>query len=81
VTRLDEGPLAAASALAAEIANRSPDAIRGAKRLFDEAWDRPPEETLALEAAIQLQLIGSPNQLAAVVAGMTNQPPTFVDSG
>jgi enoyl-CoA hydratase/carnithine racemase len=81
VTRLDDDPLPAARALAAEIAQRSPDAIRGAKRLFDESWDRPAEETLALEAAIQLQLIGSPNQLAAIVAGMTKEPPSFVDPG
>jgi enoyl-CoA hydratase/carnithine racemase len=81
VTRLDEDPLSAARALAAEIALRSPDAIRGAKRLFDESWDRPAEETLALEAAIQLRLIGSPNQLAAITAGMTKEPPSFVDPG
>jgi enoyl-CoA hydratase/carnithine racemase len=81
VTRLDEDPLSAAHALAAEIANRSPDAVRGAKRLFDESWDRPAEETLALEAAIQVTLIGSPNQLAAITAGMTKQQPSFVDSG
>src|SRR5437660_1615960 len=59
----------------------SPDAVRGAKRLFDESWDRPAEETLALEAEIQLKLIGSPNQLAAIAAGMTKQPPAFVDPG
>jgi enoyl-CoA hydratase/carnithine racemase len=81
VTRLDEDPLPAARALAAEIAQRSPDAVRGAKRLFDESWDRPAEETLALEAAIQLRLIGSPNQLAAITAGMTKEPPAFVDPG
>jgi enoyl-CoA hydratase/carnithine racemase len=79
VTRLADDPLAAAHALAQEIAGRSPDAIRSAKRLFDEAWGRPAGETLALEAALQLGLIGSPNQLAAVTAGMTRQPPRFAD--
>ena len=34
-TRLSDDPLADAMALAAEIAERSPDAVRGAKRLFD----------------------------------------------
>jgi enoyl-CoA hydratase/carnithine racemase len=81
VTEVADDPLAAACALAAEIASRSPDAIRGAKRLFNESWNRPAEETLALEAAIQLQLIGSPNQLAAITAGMTKQPASFVDPG
>ena len=38
VTRLEEDPLGAARALAAEIAGRSPDAVRAAKRLYNEAW-------------------------------------------
>ncbi len=79
VTRVDDDPLALAQGLAADIAGRSPDAVRAAKRLFDEAWTGDPDETLALEAQLQLGLIGSPNQLAAVTAGMTKQPAEFVD--
>ena len=37
------------------------------------------DETLRLEASLQLQLIGSENQLAAVTAGMTKQPAKFTD--
>jgi enoyl-CoA hydratase/carnithine racemase len=79
VTRVAEDPLQAARALASEIAARSPDAVRGAKRLYDEAWTGPPESTLALEAALQRTLIGSPNQLAAAAAGFTKKPAEFVD--
>ncbi len=79
VTRVEADPLAAARALAAEIAGKSPDAVRGAKRLFDEAWTGDAQETLALEAKLQLGLIGSPNQIAAVTAGVTKQPAEFVD--
>lgn len=79
VTRLEQDPLGAAQALAAEIAAKSPDAVRGAKRLLNESWDRPAEETLALEAEIQRRLIGSPNQLAAIMAGVTKEPAAFVD--
>jgi enoyl-CoA hydratase/carnithine racemase len=79
VTRVTGDPLAAAQELAAEIAGRSPDAVRGAKRLLDQAWNRPPAEGLALEAEIQRGLIGSPNQLAAVTAGLTKQPGQFTD--
>jgi enoyl-CoA hydratase/carnithine racemase len=79
VTRLADDPLQAAHSLAAEIAGRSPDAVRAAKRLYDEAWARPADETLALEAELQLSLIGSPNQLAAVTAGMTKEPADFVE--
>src|SRR5205807_3479880 len=63
VTRLAEDPLAAARALADEIASRSPDAVRGVKRLFRESWNLPAEQGLALEAELQLGLIGSANQL------------------
>ena len=79
VTRLADDPLAAARELATEIAARSPDAVRAAKRLFEESWTRPTEETLRLEASLQRQLIGSPNQLAAVTAGMTKEPAEFTD--
>jgi enoyl-CoA hydratase/carnithine racemase len=79
VTRLADDPLAAAQALAAEIAAKSPDAVRAAKRLLDESWTAPPEATLRLEADLQRSLIGTPNQMAAVQAGFTKQPAEFVD--
>jgi enoyl-CoA hydratase/carnithine racemase len=79
VTHLAEDPVAAARALAAEIASRSPDAVRGMKRLFDESWTGSTEETLRLEADIQLGLLGTPNQLAAVTAGLAKQPAQFED--
>jgi enoyl-CoA hydratase/carnithine racemase len=80
VTRLASDPVAAAYELASEIAGKSPDAIRGAKRLLNVAWDLPAVEGLALEAEIQRQLIGSPNQLAAVTAGLTQGPAEFSDA-
>jgi enoyl-CoA hydratase/carnithine racemase len=79
VTHVVDDPLQDAQALAAEIATRSPDAVRGMKRLFDESWTGSTERTLRLEADIQLGLIGTPNQLAAVTAGMAKLPAEFVD--
>ena len=79
VTRLAPDPLTAARELAAEIATKSPDAVRGAKRLLDRAWLAAADEGLALEAEIQNGLIGSSNQLAAVTAGVTKQPAEFTD--
>jgi enoyl-CoA hydratase/carnithine racemase len=79
VTGVVDDPLAAAQSLAAQVASRSPDAIRAAKRLYDEAWTGDREETLSLEASSQRSLIGSQNQIAAVTAGMTKQPAEFVD--
>jgi enoyl-CoA hydratase/carnithine racemase len=79
VTRVSDDPLAAARELATEIAGRSPDAVRAAKRLYDESWTGDAQRTLALEAELQLGLIGSPNQLAAVAAGFSKEPAEFVD--
>jgi enoyl-CoA hydratase/carnithine racemase len=79
VTRLADDPLTAARDLAAEIAGRSPDAVRAAKRLYDESWTGDAGRTLALEAELQLGLIGSPNQLAAVAAGFSKDPAEFSD--
>ncbi len=79
VTRVADDPLAAARELAGHIAARSPDAVRAAKRLYDESWTGRAPQTLALEAELQMTLIGSPNQLAAVAAGLTNEPPQFAD--
>jgi enoyl-CoA hydratase/carnithine racemase len=79
VTRVADDSLAAAHELARDIASRSPDAVRGAKRLFNASWTGLADETLALEAEIQSSLIGSPNQLAAVTAGLQKQPAQFAD--
>ena len=79
VTRVAEDPLAAAKELAAEIASRSPDATRAAKHLYDRSWHGPVEEALLLETELQVGLIGSPNQIEAVRAGMAKEPANFAD--
>jgi enoyl-CoA hydratase/carnithine racemase len=79
VTRLAEDPLAAARELAHEIAGRSPDAVRAGKRLLRDAWLADAREALLLESELQTALIGSPNQLAAVTAGLAKQPAEFAD--
>ncbi|MDT5364485.1 MAG: hypothetical protein QOC69_6247 [Mycobacterium sp.] len=80
VTRTAEDPLAAALALAEEIAQKSPDAVRAAKRLYDETWtSNDSAAALVLETDLQVGLIGKANQIAAVTAGMSGAPPVFVD--
>jgi enoyl-CoA hydratase/carnithine racemase len=66
VTRIVEDADAAARELAVEIASKSPDAIRGIKRLAAEAWGKPPAEAMQLEEDLQRSVIGTPNQLEAV---------------
>ncbi len=80
VTRTSDDPLAAALALAGEIVQKSPDAVRAAKRLYDETWvSADAAGALKRESELQEGLIGKPNQIAAVVAGMSGEPPVFVD--
>lgn len=80
VTRTADDPLAEALALAAEIADRSPDAIRTAKALLDHCWeDSDLDAGLRLEADLQTELVGSPNQQAAIAAGLSHTPAQFID--
>ena len=77
---LSDDPLAAARELAAEIAGRSPDAIRRAKVLLEQGWTAMPAESLALEESLQRELLGSENQMKAVAAGFTGEPADFDDA-
>ena len=79
VTSTAEDPVAAAQELAAAVAARSPDAVRAAKRLYAEAPALDPRAALALETELQVGLLGSHNQIAAVTAGMTGEPGDYHD--
>jgi enoyl-CoA hydratase/carnithine racemase len=79
VTRLVDDPHAVAMATAREIASRSPDAIRAAKRLLNLGTAIDAAALLAAETAEQKRLIGSANQVEAVRANLENRPPRFVD--
>lgn len=79
VTGIYDDPLAAARQFARECAARSPEAIRGIKRLVNEAWDLSEAESLALEAKLQHRIMGSANQVEAVTANMQKREPVFED--
>ena len=79
-TRLAEDPLAAAREMAAEIASRSPDAVRRGKFLIESTWNMDAAGSLALEEDLQRELLGSENQMRAVVAGMGGERAEFEDS-
>ncbi|MEM6897585.1 MAG: crotonase/enoyl-CoA hydratase family protein [Pseudomonadota bacterium] len=76
VTEVSDTPLARARALAELLAQQSPDALAGAKKLTDEGWSGG-RAALALEAELQAALLGSPNQIEAVMANMQKRPPKF----
>jgi len=78
VTSLSEDPLAAAQALAAEIANKGPNAIKAAKRMIDFAESGASQaEVLLRESAEQVELIGKPEQMEVVSAQMQKRAPVF----
>ncbi len=80
-TRAATDPHAEAMTLAREIAGKSPDAIRAAKRLLNRRGDSNEADLLMAESVEQEQLIGSPNQLEAVRAGMEKRAPNFSEAG
>lgn len=77
-TRVADDPLALAFTTAREIAQRSPDAIRAAKRLLQVASRGDAAATLIAESVEQEALIGGENQREAVAANMEKRAPQFV---
>ena len=78
-TRVSEDPLADALETAKLIATKSPHAIRAGKALLRDASGMSRADALKLETALQVSLLGSPNQTEAVQANMMKRPPDFKD--
>ncbi|MFZ5739411.1 MAG: crotonase/enoyl-CoA hydratase family protein [Pseudomonadota bacterium] len=78
-TRIVDDPYQAALAMAREIAGKSPDAIRAAKRMMNSLSVDPGPALLA-ESVEQQKLIGSPNQTEAVRANLEKRSPNFTDA-
>lgn len=76
-TRVADDPRAAAFELATEIAGKSPDAIRAAKRLLNQSGTVPVDQQFADERREIGGLIGTPNQVEAVMAGFEKREPNF----
>jgi enoyl-CoA hydratase/carnithine racemase len=79
VTDVAADPLDRAMALAREIAGKSPDAIRAAKRLFETSWHADAAIGLELEQRLQATLIGRVNQVEAIKANFEKRAPVFKD--
>ena len=78
-TFVDADPVARATALAEEIAARSPHAIRAAKSLFNRSADLSLDEILAMESLEQQRLLGTRNQMEAVASQTEQRTARFVD--
>ena len=79
LTRIEADPLTAARAMAARLAETSPDVLRAGKRLVQTTWTAPPGIGLRIEAELQAEIIGGANQIEAVMAGMARRAPKFSD--
>jgi len=79
VTRVEADPLTAARELARTIAAQSPQAVRAAKALCNEAPELDTAAAFRRETALQLPLLGSENQLEAVRSVLTRSVPVFRD--
>ena len=80
VTRLSKTPQAEAMDLAQEIAGRSPDAVRGAKKLINLMANDGAAQQFAAEREVIGKLIGGANQVEAVMSHFEKRPPKFNSS-
>jgi enoyl-CoA hydratase/carnithine racemase len=78
-TRLSDTPYDDAMTLAREIAGNSPDAIRGAKALFNRLFTDGAAEQFAEERRVIGSLIGRANQVECVMASFEKRAPVFAD--
>jgi enoyl-CoA hydratase/carnithine racemase len=76
-TRVADDPRADAFELAADLATKSPDALREGKRLLNLSGTRPLAEQLHDERVTMASLIGGPNQVEATMAYFEKRPPHF----
>lgn len=81
VTRVTPDPAELALQTAREIATKSPHAVRAAKRLLNASAHVSVEEGFEREAAEQKKLLGSRNQMEAVMANFEKRAPRFDDPG
>ncbi|MEK7688162.1 MAG: enoyl-CoA hydratase-related protein, partial [Pseudomonadota bacterium] len=79
VTGVVDDPLKAAFETAREIASKSPDAMRANKRLLNAAVATDAASGLMMESVEQQRLIGSPNQLEAIMSNLQKRAANYKD--
>lgn len=78
-TLVDDSPVDRALAIAERIAGQSPDAVRAAKKLLNDAAVVSVADGLAAEVAAAAALVGTPNQVEATFARFEGRAPRFLD--
>jgi enoyl-CoA hydratase/carnithine racemase len=81
ISKVSDNPMAAAEALANDIAQKSPDAIAATKYLFKKTWKKDTRGALFWERITQLRLLGRKNQRTAMANGLAKgkDPKPFQD--
>lgn len=79
ITKIADDPLSYAMEVAQQIAHRNPHAVRASKRLLNQANYLSAAEGLLMESEEQDAIIGSPNQIEAVMAELQKRPAQFQD--
>jgi enoyl-CoA hydratase/carnithine racemase len=80
VTRICTDPIAEAMKTAENIANKNPNAVQRAKTLLNQASELDVAAAFALETKLQHQILGSDNQMEAVMAQFQGREPSFADA-
>jgi enoyl-CoA hydratase/carnithine racemase len=78
-TRLTDSPYDDAMKKAREIADRSPDAIRGAKALINRLYNDGAAQQFAQERRVIGSLIGGRTRSKAVMANFEKRPAVYTD--
>ena len=79
VTQVVDDPFLRAKEIAAEIAAKSPDAIRAIKKLINESWKGDSAAGLRREAELQAIVMAGENQAEAARANIEKRDPRFAD--
>jgi enoyl-CoA hydratase/carnithine racemase len=78
-TELATDPVARAHEIATQIAANNPDAVRAALAVLNQSAGVDTTVGLALEASLSAPLIGSANQIEAVMATLEGRPADYKD--
>ena len=78
-TVLSDNPRKEALDMARTIANRNPDAVRAGKRMLNDSMFCSTYDGLVTESNLSREMIGTANQLEALMSGFEKREPKFVD--
>jgi enoyl-CoA hydratase/carnithine racemase len=79
ITDIVDDPLDHAMSVAKQIAYKNPDAIRAAKKIIDASYYQSAGQGLLMESVEQDKIMGTPNQIEAVMAELQKRKPEFKD--